>query len=564
MPDLPAPSLRCCRRWVLLSLLLACAAGRLAAAPSFRVDKAYPDLGLKFRLLAGSEPEPLAQYKTLTYTVTRGGEKSNIDLFDVHELWYGSQHAGQWRDEAGNQMILGRMSTLPLDLGEKAAAREAIDGALADPANAFVATNAAAFATWVQAFANCRPGTPEPLKSSFFNLAGAVHIPVTEPNRVVYLFRVKTRSASGQPALSEWFCAVIAIADGTPAAKVRKDFETQFLATVAPIPKSAAGGSAGGGGGGALVVNTPGSRQKAAPVIPDHPSRTAARKSIANLKDWWFAETPEYIFISDIRSVTGKSLVRDLQANMPILRGAFGKLVPPLKPVTDVSVVRIYEEQAAYQQYVGASMAWSIGCWAPLRRELVILSQGKAKEQTMEIIRHEGFHQYLFYACDMIENAVWFNEGHACFCECAEIDNQGRVTFPEDRNRLGTLLGNLDNAAARIPTILRFDHAGFYSGTDSDRDLNYTTAWALVYYLRKGAPTMSPNPYADVLPNYLKTLPAAAKDPPVEATAAAFKDIDMTAFQADFVAFWKKGRKAAERIDPLALAAGDAASATRH
>ena len=100
-----------------------------------------------------------------------------------------------------------------------------------------------------------------------------------------------------------------------PKSKTRKDFETQFLANVAALPRSSLPAAATKT---AIKPSVP-----SAANIPEHPSRTAARKSIANMKGWWYAETPEYIFLSDIRSAGGKALVRDLQKNMPVLRSAF-------------------------------------------------------------------------------------------------------------------------------------------------------------------------------------------------------------------------------------------------
>lgn len=267
------------------------------------------------------------------------------------------------------------------------------------------------------------------------------------------------------------------------------------------------------------------------------------------MKDWWFAETPEYIFLSDIRSATGKALVKELQATMPLLRGAFSKLIPPFETATDVSVVRIYEEREAYKQYVGKGFEWSAGLWSPMRRELVILSQGKDREQTLNIIKHEGFHQYLFYACSMIENASWFNEGHACFFESAEVDSKGRVEVPEN-NRADYLLRNLDAAARQIPKVLHVGHDAFYKGSDEQRNLNYTTVWSLVYFLRKGAPAENKTAYASIIDTYLKTL-ASAKDADA-ATTAAFEGVNMSRLQEDFIDFWKRGRSSAKRYDPFA------------
>jgi hypothetical protein len=521
-----------------------------SAAPSFRSDRNYPSLGLRIRVLGNSAPEPLAQYKTYTYTFTRGDETYKRDMFDPRELWYATQHAGQWRDEAGNVLALGRptllLPTIPSEM--KHVLREDYDKAVADPALVFDPASAEALTAWVKAFAECTPKAPEPLRTSAFNLAGAVFFPVEEASTLVYAFRVKTRKANGQSAPSDWFCAVIKIGDGTLKSKVRKDFETQFLANVAALPQ--AGAAAAGMQPKALNAAPPalGGKEPAA-AIPDHPSRTAARRSIANMKDWWFAETPEYIFLSDIRSATGKALVKELQATMPLLRGAFSKLIPPFETATDVSVVRIYEEREAYKQYVGKGFEWSAGLWSPMRRELVILSQGKDREQTLNIIKHEGFHQYLFYACSMIENASWFNEGHACFFESAEVDSKGRVEVPEN-NRADYLLRNLDAAARQIPKVLHVGHDAFYKGSDEQRNLNYTTVWSLVYFLRKGAPAENKTAYASIIDTYLKTL-ASAKDADA-ATTAAFEGVNMSRLQEDFIDFWKRGRSSAKRYDPFA------------
>jgi len=167
----------------------------------------------------------------------------------------------------------------------------------------------------------------------------------------------------------------------------------------------------------------------------------------------------------------------------------------------------------------------------------------------MDIIKHEGFHQYLFYACNMIENATWFNEGHACFFETATVDSKGRVEIPENA-RVRHLLENLDTAARNIPKVIRLSHSDFYGKTEEQRSLNYTTSWALVYFLRKGAPSERLTAYASILDTYLKTL-ATTKDADA-ATAAAFDGVNMSKLQNDFTNFWKRGRVAAHRYDPLA------------
>lgn len=518
------------------ALIAAGVAWTTCATPSFRADRNYPHLGLRLRALGNSEPEPLAPARAYTYTFTRGGESARRDFFDARELWYATQHAGQWRDDAGNMLIIGRPTRLlpavPPVAGEHVS-REAFEAALNADVAAFDPENAENLQAWIAAFAACALQPPEPLRALAFNLADALFFPAEDPALLIYAFRVRIRQVGAPAAPSGWYVAIVRIADGTPRARARKDFETQFLAHVAALPATAASG---------VQPRAIAAADPAAAAIPDHPSRIAARKSVENMRDWWIAETPDYIFLSNIRSAEGRALVRDLQTELPAMRAAFARLVPPYDDsAPDVSIVRIFEDRDAYRQYVGEAFEWSVGIWSSKRRELVILWQEHDREQTLDIIRHEAFHQYLFYATRQIEHAMWFNEGHACFVESARADSRGRVAIAENR-RVTHLLQHLDAVAARIPDVLKADRAAFYGETDSIRHLNYTTAWALVYFLRKGAPALRLTAYDALFDAYLKALNATRDS--AAATTAAFAGVDMSTLQEDFLSFWRRSRQA--------------------
>ena len=547
------PATRChvCRwRACLLVAVAALAATPVWASPSFRVDKNYPEIGLRMRTLSNSSPEPLPLPQTFRYTFTRGEETEQKDLFDVRELWYATQHVGQWRDSAGNLLIIGRatqqLPRIAAMTPQGHVSREVFDAALNTTDAAVDPANANSLTTWIKEFSGCAAEPPESLRTDF-NLTDALFFPLADPGTLLYAFRAKIRSISSQSAPSDWFCAIVKIQDGTLKSKVRKDFEAQFLVNLAALPRSGLSTPA------RAPQNAVATASRSA-AIPDHPSRTAARKSIANMSGWWYAETPEYIFLSDIRSTTGRTLVREFQQIMPKLRSAFTRLIPPFDEDVDISVVRIFEEPQAYQQYVGKEHAWSSGLWSSMRRELVILSQGKERQRTMDIIAHEGFHQYLFYATGRIENAVWFNEGHACFFECARIDNRGHVEIPENA-RVQHLQRNFDAAVALIPQVLVAGHDAFYQGSEASRDLHYTTAWALVYFLRKGVPTQKLDAqYGKILDTYLASL--METQDAATATRTAFEGIEMPRFQKAFTDFWKRGRSAAQKYDLFSPARG--------
>ncbi len=533
-------------RTAVAAVTLALGGTAALGAPSFRVDKLYPEMGLKMRVLGSSEPVALPQPKTYTYTATRGDETLKQDRFDPYELWYASQHCGHWRDTEGNTLTIGRATTHSPQFSEEHVLREQYEAAVTEPAAAVDAASEEALLRWVARFAKCQPERAVKLRTSAnFGLDSALFVPVGGGAPLVWLFRVTIRTPAGRKVPSEWFCAVLAVKNAGDTDKARTAFESQFLAKVDAAPRTYTTSAPDLSARELQTARSGGSSQK----IPDSPARAAARKSIANMTDWWFAETPEYIFLSDIRSSDGKSLVRQLQHELPHLRGAFTRLVPPFEPITEASVVRIFENADAYKQYVGETMEWSIGAWSPMRRELIILSQGRDTAKTMEIIRHEGFHQYLFHACTMLTTSAWFNEGHACFFECAAIDRLGRIDIPEN-SRLQHLLANLDSATAGIPDLLRMDYGTFYDPNAAKRTLNYTTAWALIYFLHKGAPLETPNIYRDVLKKYLRELRSSRN--PEQATTAAFAGLKTTKLQEDFAEFWKRKRTRARRYDPLA------------
>jgi len=528
--------------WSIFLCVSACCHWVASAAPSFQADRSLPNLGLRIRILGNSTPEPLPQPKVHSYTVTRNGEKSSYDMFSVPEMWYVSQHAGQWRDAAGNVMIIARPTVqLPVvpettfSINGIHVTRDAYEKMMKESGVPVDAASEEALSAWVASFTGITPSGVEKLKTSF-NLAGAVFFPSEDAKTLVWAFRVKARGAGAQAKQPGWHVVVLQVNDGSPLRKVRQDVESFVIANIAHVASPA---ESGGGGPKTLNNSKPGATPPAGAAMP---GREEVIKSIENMDGWWYEEAANYIFLSNIRGAAGKSLIRELQKTLPTLRQAFAKVVEPFSDKTEVNVVRIFESKEAYASYVGSAIEWSVGCWMPSRRELCILSQGSdnkaEKERTVVIIRHEAFHQYLFYASGGVQDAVWFNEGHACFFEAAEIDAQRRVEVKEcDKKR--TLLGNLNAAALNIPFILAADHAQFYSGDDRQRGLNYATAWGLVYFLHCGTSSGKTAAYANILSKYR----AALRDTQNAdaATQEAFKGVDMKALQTAFTDFWSKG-----------------------
>jgi hypothetical protein len=379
-------------RFTLCLIPLLLSGSILSGAPSFRVDKVYPELGLKMRVLANSQPEMLPQFKTFTYTYTGGDESFKRDKFNPLELWYAGQHCGQWRDDSGNTLVLGCATRQLPRFPEQHVFRDEFDKAIEKSENEVNPFDQSSLHKWVSSFTGVNPGAPVQLRiSANFGLNSALFLPNPNAKLLIYLFRVKIRTSAGGRIPSDWYCATVHIGDHTDPQKVRDIFESQFLAKVEAAPRTYSNSNANQNSN----ELKPSRSSSSSSNIPDSPSRAAARKSIAGMKEWWFAETTEYIFLSDVRSATGRTLVRKMQTDMPHFREACAKLIPPFEPITDANIVRIFESPEAYKQYVGPAHEWSIGLWSPMQRELVILSQGTDHQKTLEIIMHEGFHRLL-------------------------------------------------------------------------------------------------------------------------------------------------------------------------
>lgn len=500
-----------------------------AAAPAFRADKPYPAIGLRFRTLADSKPAPPSSPTVYPITYTRGEKQWTEDLCSVEELWRNAQTVGQWIDGSGNGFTLAKIEAgiPPSDFGvslslkgvpSRLIKRETFQESYRDLAvSAKLQPEEAA--AWVERFTGLSVRTPNAVKAGF-SVSAAYSVPLerTSQRRLAWLFRVKRPGGTPTP----WFCAVIELAEGSQAEKAEKNFETQFLANLRAIPVS-------------TPRQTGPTAAKTATPIPSSPSRDAARASIANMKGWWAADLKDYIILANIRSQAGNTLIRSLKTALPVLRENMKKLIPPYEENAEVNVVRIFESQEEYQSYVGKGIEWSCGCWVPMKRELVILASDRFKKEIVHTIQHEGFHQYLFYASSMIENAMWFNEGHACFYEGGKFRTGAKPVF-EKTWRMRVLKESTIYAASRIPFVLEADHKAFYSGSDKDRSVNYAVAWGLVWYLRQGIKPGSP--YATILKDYRDAL-RECKDP-LAATRKAFEGIDLKTFQKDFANYWKK------------------------
>ncbi len=509
------------------------------AAVSFAPSQNYPHLGFAFPCLERAKADPIPMPLAHTYVVADGDTLVREDLFDPFELWYGNQCCGRWYDTQGNRLVLGRMTAQLPAFDEAYVTRERFGEELNDETAAFDSRDEEAVDEWVATFVDAAVYKPETVKINAFNLDEVRVYPCDATNTLIYAFRPRR---IGNAKAFDWFCVTLQAAGAADPQALRDQFEAEFISRLA-LPNRASRTE----GAQAEEVSASAEDSRSDDRI-DGPVRAEARKSVENYETWWFAETDGYIVLSDVSTGTGRTLVREIQRAMPALHAAYEALVPPLTQTRDVSLIRLFQDRADYVRYVGKDQEWTGALWMPGRRELVLTLEG-SNDETLRTLRHEAFHQYLSYAYCMIPAAPWLNEGHACFFEEATVDSKGKVAIDEDATRATLILDNIDAVLALLPYLLAADYSTFYSGSTPERNLKYAMAWALAYYLQKGAPQEHNTSFKTILADYTAALKQTHDYG--QATRQTFAEIDMTVFQDNFREFWQKRRAAAMQFNPL-------------
>ncbi len=262
---------------------------------------------------------------------------------------------------------------------------------------------------------------------------------------------------------------------------------------------------------------------------------------------WWEPDpnNKDYRFLTNLPKSQGKKFVGDAMRMMGALRKSFEFYVPAQKAVGKCAV-RIFRTLAEYREYrasTGDNDQMSCGLWDPSREELLIAAENR--EQAEGTMRHESFHQYLHYATGNGQHATWFNEGHATFFEDVKFNAAKQtIKVEENENRASWVNSDPEKYAAVMKSVIQMPHAQFYSG---DANLHYCTAWAIVYFLQRGAYTKEEwAPYRKVIPKYL-ALTAAGTDA-ATATTQAWAEIGTRDLAQDFLEFWHANRGKAKKL----------------
>ena len=493
--------------------LVIIAAASPAAVPQLKGSpEAAGTMGIKVKVLSGAKMMQSVTPAGQRWTLTRGGRKWQETHYDVREIWSGHERGCQWKDRKGNILTLATPSSFRPEFEKDHAKREDIEKKMSEDAEAFKDPTDETLAKWASDFTekNIAASALSPFASAA--LADARIVDFGDISRIGAFFKTK---------LGQWHYAEFSFVQESKP-KERETLMKAFLKG----------------------------------VVADKAKGPAKTDVVAEGRWLTFPEKDGYVFKTDLSKTQGAAFIKQAGRLMAAMRDAYKRYVPPQKEL-GASTVRIFSTREGYNEYMkgatGESGERSIGLWSPAHEELLILDQGNSERaETLKIMRHEAFHQYLFYATGNGGHAMWFNEGHACFFENVTYDakkNSVRVwDDPKDRRPMGVAEAP-GKYAKLVKTIIFYDRDKFYSGSLAKVNDNYTAAWAAIYFLQKGAHVFKEfAPYRDVLPTYLKAMAAGKKWN--EATREAWELVADRDFEADFLKFWGK-RKAASGFEPV-------------
>ncbi len=236
-------------------------------------------------------------------------------------------------------------------------------------------------------------------------------------------------------------------------------------------------------------------------LSPKERVRAEKKNLIKGVPGWYSLDTENYVILSNSED---RPMVRYIGKSIERLRkDVYMDLFPPVGSITTLSVVRVCASSAEYHRYGGPP--GSAGYWNSAAEELVFydrfpnMSKKKSRANSLSVLYHEAFHQYIFYAFGELAPHSWFNEGNGDFFAGADFRGS-KVSVKPFKWRTGRVkqaatLGKL----VPLEKFVRYSQKEYYKNAGQ----NYAQGWAFIYFLRK---VTKNERYRQILPLYFNTL----------------------------------------------------------
>lgn len=251
-----------------------------------------------------------------------------------------------------------------------------------------------------------------------------------------------------------------------------------------------------------------------------------------DLADTYLAETlrpprwpTEYRAESDnyvVRTGVSQEYADTIAACAEQVRKLYGKYFLDVPRIGRKYQIFLYRDNAEYHSHGGPRTAG--GHYSPYTRNLYLFKYASHSD-TMLVLYHEGFHQYLHEYLDAIPQ--WFNEGLGDFFGGAMINRSGsrakmgpnpwRVDYVRQAMKAGVC-----PSAEELMLMTREQMYGERAG------VHYAQAWAIVFYCMEGGQSK----YKKALQNYFKALRKGKTQ--AQAYRSSFAKVDMERFERDW------------------------------
>lgn len=255
------------------------------------------------------------------------------------------------------------------------------------------------------------------------------------------------------------------------------------------------------------------------------------------VKGWDVIVSPkkQYIVLYNTKRGDNHALAKIIAERIEAIRAQIYEVqFPPAAPITSVSICRVCKDAQEYHQYGGPG--GSAGYWNSGTEELVFYDASASKKEdvdTLAVLYHEAFHQFIYYSVGEVAPHSWFNEGHGDYYAGAKYSG-GKFKIGPFTWRVGTVRGAIVTGP-RSRTEVKDDKTGELevqwgsSGYTPLKDLvgfsqgeyysypavSYAQGWALIYFLREVVPANKKynEKWGKILTTYFEALKAGVNRP---------------------------------------------------
>lgn len=253
--------------------------------------------------------------------------------------------------------------------------------------------------------------------------------------------------------------------------------------------------------------------------------RKSARSELP--KGWKAVDTENYLIVHHSKN---EGLVNQIAREIEAMRQLYSEMFPATGSMDTLSIVRICRTKEEYHQYGGPPGTG--GYWHPGNEELVFYDYSYTMKtldkderramggrvltdaDSMLVLYHEAFHQYIYYAIGEFSPHDWFNEGYGDYFSGAVVPNNTGKVLRIDPSpwRIHLIKDMCEFGEGFVPLkqVLEAERPVFYH--PSRVGAFYASAWSFVFFLKHGKEAQANEQWSKILPNYLANVTQAYRE----------------------------------------------------